>query len=57
MKPRTLKRARKVLGLTQEALGKELDYTRQSVERWERGVHPIPLLVARYLTQKMDSKR
>lgn len=57
MKLRTLKRARKALGLTQEALGKELDYTRQIVERWERGVNPIPLLVARYITQKRDSKR
>lgn len=57
MKPRTLKRARKVMQLTQEALGKELGYTRQSVERWERGVHPIPLLVDRYITQKMDGER
>lgn len=53
MKPRTLKRARRVLGLTQERLGKDIGYTRQSVERWERGVYPIPSLVARYVTERM----
>ena len=57
MTPRTLKRVRRALGLTQAQLAKELDYTRNSVARWERGVHPIPTLVARYLTRKMDGNR
>ena len=56
MKGRTLKRARKALGMTQLQLAHELDTTRNTVERWERNVHKIPSLVARYITQKMDGK-
>ena len=56
MKPRTLKRARKTLGLTQLQLAQEIGYARNAVERWERGVYPIPMLVARHLTQKVGQK-
>jgi DNA-binding XRE family transcriptional regulator len=39
--------------MTQEKLGKHLGYTRNSVERWERGVYPVPLLVARWVNEQM----
>lgn len=34
--------ARKALGLTQKELGKILDYTHETVSRWENGKEPVP---------------
>jgi DNA-binding XRE family transcriptional regulator len=45
MKPDDLKRARELLGLTQEQLAARLDLCRQSVCRWEAGIHKIPRML------------
>jgi repressor LexA len=50
MKPDDLKRARRALGLTQEALAKKLRTTRMSITRYERGTRRIPGVVEVLLT-------
>lgn len=42
MTAKQLRRRRIAQGLSQQKLGDILQVTRQSVERWERGVYPVP---------------
>lgn len=42
MTPTSLKRIRRELGLTQEALAAAVGVARETVARWETGVHGIP---------------
>jgi transcriptional regulator with XRE-family HTH domain len=46
MNPQDFKRRREDLGLTQEQLARELEVTTMTVSRYERGVHPIPHVLA-----------
>jgi len=45
-------------GLTQAELGRFVGVSRNTIERWERGVHPIPqwarLLLLLYLPAEAD---
>lgn len=46
MTPTDLTAARQSLGLSRQGLAGRLGVTRMSVQRWETGVHPVPLVVA-----------
>lgn len=41
-----LLKLRRDAAITQPELAKAIGYSRQSITKWERGVHPIPLLAA-----------
>lgn len=49
MTPAQLKSLRERLGLAQEQLAKQMGVTRNTVNRWEMGLHPIPPLAAKLL--------
>ncbi len=49
MTPGDLKTLRAALGLSQQALAEQLGVTRNTVTRWEMGMHPIPTLAANLL--------
>ena len=49
MTPTALKRIRRELGLTQEALAERLGVIRVSVARWETGTRAIPEPTARLI--------
>jgi DNA-binding XRE family transcriptional regulator len=51
MKPRELREIRERMGLTQEQLATELGVHRLSVNRWEVGVHRIPLMLTLAIKQ------
>ncbi len=53
----TLRRYRKELRLTQAELGHELGVTRNSVTRWEIGMHPIPAPVAKLIERLVRERR
>lgn len=42
MNPADLKSARATLGLSQAELGHRIGVTRNTINRWEMGLHPIP---------------
>lgn len=49
MTPDQLKSIRERLGLTQAQLATKLGVTRNTINRWEMGLHPIPPLAATLL--------
>lgn len=53
MTPADLKSARSTLGLSQAGLAARIGVERNTINRWEMGLHPIPrwarLLLAKYL--------
>ena len=50
MTPRRLKAWRDMMGLSQEAFGDWLGgYSRVTVNRWERGLQPIPKMAGKLL--------
>jgi DNA-binding transcriptional regulator YiaG len=49
MKATDLKKIRAKLGLSQTALAERLGVTRNTVTRWEMGLHPIPLMAIKLL--------
>lgn len=49
MTPDALRSLRDRLGLTQAQLGNLLGVTRNTVARWEMGLHPIPRLAVKLL--------
>jgi Predicted transcriptional regulators len=51
MAPAALKRLRARLGLTQAELAGQLGVRRNTVARWEMGLHPIPSMAVRLLAQ------
>jgi len=50
MTPRALTSYRRRRGLTQQALAARLGVARNTVTRWEMGLHPIPRWAVRFLT-------
>ena len=56
MTPSQLKNMRAKLRLTQEALAAQLGVTRNTVVRWEMGMHPIPPMAVR-LIQSLHLKK
>jgi repressor LexA len=61
MKPKELAKVRQELGLTQQQLADALQVSRNSVARWEIGLHPIPgpvaLLIERMRAEKGGKRR
>ena len=61
MTPIGLKRIRRALGLTQEALAKAVGVDRVTVARWETGVHAIPeptvRLIRRIRAEAQEERR
>ena len=49
MTPADLKRLRARLGWSQQRLAEHLGVARNSVNRWEMGLHPIPPMAAKLL--------
>lgn len=49
MTPEELKAWRKARGLPQDTLARQMGVDRKSYQRWEWGVHPIPLWAERML--------
>ena len=47
-----LKQIRTGLGLSQQALADKLHVARNTVARWEMGLHPIPPLIADLLRRR-----
>lgn len=47
--PDEVKSLRAQLGLSQQALADQLGVTRNTVARWEMGLHPISPLVSKFL--------
>ncbi|MCS6290397.1 MAG: helix-turn-helix transcriptional regulator [Nitrospira sp.] len=57
MTPTDLKTLRSALGLSQQALADRLGVTRNTVTRWEMGLHPIPPLAANFLATIRTPKK
>lgn len=53
MTPADLKSIRTTLGWSQQRLADELGVQRNTVARWEMGVHPIPPMAANLLSRIM----
>lgn len=56
MTPTDLKALRTKRGWTQHDLAERIGVDRNTVARWEQGVHPIPTMVEK-LCRMMDGKR
>lgn len=54
MTPRTLKNRRASLGLTQEQLAEQLGVVRNTINRWEMGLHPIPRWAEKVLSSTQE---
>ena len=54
MKPETLKTWRQAEGWSQEKLGDFLGVDRKTVNRWERGRHPISATAKKLLERVME---
>ena len=48
--------ARKSLGLSQPKMAEELEVTKDTVSRWERGKWPVPKTVAAYVKNMVLNK-
>jgi transcriptional regulator with XRE-family HTH domain len=49
MSPADLKTLRASIGWSQQRLADEIGVTRNTINRWEMGLHPISLMAARAL--------
>jgi DNA-binding transcriptional regulator YiaG len=56
MTPTQLKHIRKRLGLTQTGLGDLLGVDRNTITRWEMGLHPIPQTASKLLVLILASQ-
>lgn len=52
MTPDDLKSARTKLGLSQAELAHRIGVTRNTINRWEMGLHPIPLWASKILAPR-----
>lgn len=49
MNKKQMKSTRDALGLSQAALAKALGVTRNTVNRWEMGLHPVPEIAVKLI--------
>lgn len=57
MTPTQLKTIRRRLGLSQAALARKLGVSRNTVTRWEMGLHRIPLMAAHLIRRIAEEEK
>ena len=55
MKPEELKRLRKKMGVSQEALARKMEISSRTVYRWEKGDNPIHPIFAEHI-RRLDKE-